>query len=373
MVQRRRGFTLIELLVVIAIIGVLIALLLPAVQAAREAARRAQCTNNLKQLGLAFHNYMDRQGGMTPILFVDAYNGIGNPCSGCDEAQNWSQHARMLPEMEMQPVYNAINFNFGARGAWGNFSNPDPAWGGQYSVINGTAITAQVSSWICPSDANPGRAGNSQIILGQPNQPYTAVCNYPSNLGLQRGYNGWYVNGPTYICSNWDGVFMGQRVALQNFIDGTSNTAIFSEFVKGQGIGNINANKDGFGMVYAKPSSVPGYVDPPYPPYYQLDRNAGQLCQQQGLTRAWQYKGEWGYYGKTMTYSHTNTPNSRSCQIDDFGRASTMVTATSNHPGGVNVAFADGSVRFVKSTVNYLSWYALATPNGGEAISMDAL
>jgi prepilin-type N-terminal cleavage/methylation domain-containing protein/prepilin-type processing-associated H-X9-DG protein len=393
----RRGFTLIELLVVIAIIAVLISLLLPAVQSAREAARRAQCTNNLKQIGLAWHNYMSASGGMTPPLFVDDYDsnpavGTGNgPLVSGDNAQNWSQHARILPYMEQQQVYNAINFAFGARwgkSVLGTVPN-DPAAGGINSVINGTAIVIQVSSFLCPSDTNPGRAGNSQIIGGQnpASPPFTSTCNYPSNLGLHRGYNGWRPNGPTYMASSWDGAMKG-TVSIDDFADGTSNTAIFSEWIKGPGVDPASAS-DGLGVVYAGPgvaagdcgnsSFLPypgkpaGWVDAPYPPNYQLDYQTAQACQNQATARCWTWKGEWAMFGKTMHYSHTQMPNRRSCGQADWGRFGDTVAASSNHPGGVNVLFGDGTVRFVKSSVNYLTWYATATIANDEVVSADSL
>jgi len=366
--MKRRGFTLIELLVVIAIIAVLIALLLPAVQSAREAARRAQCTNNLKQLGLAYHNYLSANTEMTPPLFIDDYNG--DPVLGSVAAQNWSQHARLLPYMEQTAAYNAINWTFGVRAGNGTVSN-DPASGGVYSVINGTTLCNQIASFLCPSDTKPGRASNSQIIVGQPNSPFTAAGSYPSNVGLDRGYNGWIPNGPTYIGSNWDGA-MKNTVALGNFTDGTSNTVIFSEWIKGDGV-DPAVGSDGLGMVYAL-SGAPnadGSAGAKLPGY-RNDYLKGQACQQQSPTRNWGWKGEWVYYGKTFHYSHSQTPNRRSCTANDWGRFGDTVAASSNHPGGVNVLLADGSVRFVKSSVNYLSWFALATPGGGEVLSADS-
>jgi prepilin-type processing-associated H-X9-DG protein len=345
--------------VVISIIAVLIALLLPAVQAAREAARRSQCVNNLKQLGLATANYLSANSETFPILFVDNYKTP--PFASYDDAQNWSQHARLLPYLEAGPIYNAINFSFGAR--WGPTTSPDDAAGGLYSVINGTVITAQVSSFLCPSDTNPGRANNS-LIAGRP----TAVSNYPSNLGLHRGYNGWHTNGPAYVISSWDSVFT-TPVRLSSVTDGTSNTVLFSEWIKGEGV-TPATGKDGLLMIYTKPSSAPGdYVDGGTS---ALDWQAAQACQGQGTTRNWSWKGEWVFYGKTMHYTHSQTPNRRSCTQGDFGRAGDMIAASSNHPGGVNVVLADGSVRFIKNSVNYQAWYALATINMGETISSDA-
>jgi prepilin-type N-terminal cleavage/methylation domain-containing protein/prepilin-type processing-associated H-X9-DG protein len=372
---RRRGFTLIELLVVIAIIAVLIALLLPAVQAAREAARRAQCTNNLKQLGLAYHNYLSNNDGMTPPLFVDDYDAALKPFPSDDNAQNWSQHARLLPFLEQQPLYNAINFSFGSR--WSGAVDPDPAAGGLNSVINGTVVTAQVASFLCPSDGEPGRAGNSQIIVGQLGAKNTAICSYPSNLGLHRGYNNWVPNGPGYISTQWDGQ-LKSTVSLANFTDGTSNTAIFSEWIKGTGMPQAGS-KDGLGIVYSTnvdncgTQPFPNSVDPPYAPGYVLDYQASQLCQTQSTTRCWTWKGEWAFYGKTMHYTHSQTPNRRSCGNGDWGRLGDLIAASSSHPGGVNMVFADGSVRFIKSTVNYQAYYAIATPGGGEVLSSDAL
>jgi len=326
------------------------------VQAAREAARRAQCVNNLKQLGLATANYLSNNTETFPLLFVDQYNSSGGHQA---EAQNWSQHARLLPYLEAGPIYNAINFSVGAR--WGTDIGDDAA-GGSYSLINATVITAQVSSFLCPSDGNPGRANNS-LIFGKP----TAVGSYPSNLGLHRGYNGWHTNGPAYIISSWDGVFTSP-VRLSSVTDGTSNTVLFSEWIKGEGIDPATA-KDGLTMVYTKPSSVQDYVDGGTS---ALDWQGAQACQGQGTTRNWSWKGEWVFYGKTMHYTHSQTPNRRSCTQGDFGRAGDMIAASSSHPGGVNVALADGSVRFIKNSVNYQAWYGLATINMGEAISSDA-
>lgn len=368
--KQRRGFTLIELLVVIAIIGVLVSLLLPAVQSAREAARRAQCVNNLKQMGLAFHNYLSSNAEMLPPLFVDNNRSNAMGPGWGEEAQNWSVHARLLPYMEQQAVYNAINWSVGSR--WGpGAGGDDPASGGLASVINGTVVTTQVSSFLCPSDPELGRANNSQIVVGQGGRrPFTATGSYPANFGLHRGYNNWRPNGPFYIPSDWDDALKG-TVSLNNFTDGTSNTVIFSEWVKGTGVGP-GESKDGLGMVYQKPSSVPDSANPL--PFYQRDWDAAQKCHQgvEGSnTRAWSWKGEWVFYGKTFHYTHTQTPNRRSCQHGDWGRAGEMVAASSQHPGGVNTLRADGSVKFAKNSINYQTWYALATPGGGEAISAD--
>ena len=355
MSKSRRGFTLIELLVVIAIIGVLIALLLPAVQSAREAARRSQCVNNLKQLALAIHNYCSANNDMLPPSYVDdPWNGNLN--------QSQSLHPRIMLYMEQQPVYNSINWNIPAR--WGPSSAPNPPDpdnnGGCWGAIQMTALTAQVKSLLCPSDPYPGGlnwlgwSGNIKQI---------GVNNYPNNIGLNRNLNNWRMNGPSYISTTWDGA-LRPTVSLQNFVDGTANTVIFSEWVKGQ----AQMFTDGLWMVYwagINSSNNQGV--------YNGEWLNAQICQNNGLSREWDWKGEWWMEGDRQCYSHTQTPNRRACEYNDIGLDGrgtvTMRGASSLHPGGVNCAFMDGSVKFIKSTINYPAWYGIATPNGGEVIA----
>ena len=178
----------------------------------------------------------------------------------------------------------------------------------------------------------------------------------------------WQNNGPTYIASTWDGI--GTRViSINSFIDGTSNTAIFSEWVKGHATG-LPA-KNGLGVVYYFTGNAPNYA-------YATDLEFNQACQVGPDTpQNWSWKGEWWAYGGTQIYSHTVMPNRYACEYSNSaqdGRATiTGVNASSNHPGGVNVLFMDGSVRFIKSSVNYLPWYAIATPDNNETFSSDAL
>jgi prepilin-type N-terminal cleavage/methylation domain-containing protein/prepilin-type processing-associated H-X9-DG protein len=385
MFQNRRGFTLIELLVVIAIIAVLIALLLPAVQAAREAARRSQCTNNLKQIGLALHNYVSANTA-TPPSHVDApQNGSGNiPMPN----QNMSQHARLLPFMEQQVAYNALNWNFGVRwsgneGGGGDPNPPDGASGGYYSMFQFTVLTMQISTFLCPSDQNPGSSGT--FLVGGASR-LVGSLNYPSNVGMNRRITGlplgsaagstgnWNENGPDYTASTWDGAMI-RTVTLATFTDGTSNTAVFSEWVKGTATGL--PGKDGLGMVYYFPGQLQSNA-------FATDLQFNQACQIPVGTpagtalQAWSWKGEWWAYCPKI-YSHTVTPNRYACsyldQEQEWGdsRATiTAINASSNHPGGVNVLFMDGSVRFIKSSVGYLPWISIATPDGGETVSSDS-
>jgi prepilin-type N-terminal cleavage/methylation domain-containing protein/prepilin-type processing-associated H-X9-DG protein len=383
--RRARGFTLIELLVVIAIIAVLIALLLPAVQSAREAARRAQCTNNLKQLGLAMHNYVSANDGLPPVCVDQQWNAAN---TNIMPHQNWSQHTRLLPYMEQTPLYNAINWSFGARwsedglvpGYPGGNSIPNPPDNGAAmgcdAIPQMTVLISVVNSFLCPSDGNPG--GSGQIVVNGTSK-LVGAFSYPSNIGLNRRITGnvfgqtpadssWKLNGPNYVASSWDGA-VNATTNLTTFQDGTSNTAIFSEWIKGQAVGT-GSSKNGNLEVYNLGANSNAFP---------VDFQFMQLCNTVPVSNAnqnWQWKGEWWGFGGTSIYSHTQTPNRTNCAYKDIGQDGrgtiTMVTASSNHPGGVNVLFMDGSVRFVKSSVSYQAWYAIATPNYGEVLSADS-
>ncbi len=361
-----RGFTLIELLVVIAIIAVLIALLLPAVQQAREAARRAQCTNNLKQIGLAVANYVSTNNVLPPTdgspLAVYGINTSG-PNS---VAPNISAFARLLPYLDQTPVYNSINMMIGVYGTSGG-------WQGvpfSSAAIQATAITTTIQTFLCPSDPWPGASafscsGCPPMSFGiPPVQKNFAAFNYCTNIGLgPRVMSFSVMNGPAYILG-W-----GQTVSPATFTDGMSSTVIYSEFVKGPAA--PPPTNDFLGTVFTGPNIYPVGVNPsigvnPYPDYYNA-----QLCSNSALTFYTGWKGQQWIQGDQTAYSHTQLPNRRAC-IYTYGWASpswsTMVGASSLHPGGVNVAMADGSVHFIKNSVNYVTWYALATANGGEVI-----
>jgi len=205
--RSNRGFTLIELLVVIAIIGLLIALLLPAVQAAREAARRAQCINNLKQMGLALHNYVSANGDAIPW-------GIG-PWS-----DDWSAQTMLLPYVEQGALFNSINF----------FHNM--SWGPAYAA-NTTATYATISGFLCPSDAD--KVTNAEGHNNYMGNAGSAPNNFYGGTGGSNGDNGF---AGLFM---WWGGNNGQpviTVRLRDITDGTSQTAAFSERVKGIGFYN---------------------------------------------------------------------------------------------------------------------------------------
>ncbi|MBI1325067.1 DUF1559 domain-containing protein [bacterium] len=330
-VRNSRGFTLIELLVVIAIIAVLISLLLPAVQSAREAARRSQCVNNLKQLALAMHNYHDVNEALPLGRTLQA--GTYRP---------FSQFARILGQMEQKNVYDTLNFAFGS-----------------FDLQNVTASATTVMSFLCPSDVN------TQIPLGLVAPGYaSAGINYRANEGTSVAM--WYGEEDTANVNNGkvanpNGLFFSsQRIRLADVIDGTSNTAAFAEHTMGD-FNNaiVTDSSDTF-----RPGTYPNTSEEAY-----------QLCRTFDITNL-SFQGysnvgaPWTYgYHSTTSYWHSGPPNSRSCM---YPPSRIATTTNSRHPGGVNVALADGSVRFVKNTVNPVTWRALGTRNGGEVISADA-
>jgi prepilin-type N-terminal cleavage/methylation domain-containing protein/prepilin-type processing-associated H-X9-DG protein len=389
--RRRSGFTLIELLVVIAIIAVLIALLLPAVQAAREAARRAQCTNNLKQLGLAGHNYLSQQNCLPLQTMFPASEAV---------SWGWSYGwpLAILPQIEQTTMFNAWNFGLGL---FGNSSTPSP-----YSLGNTTVAYLQLSTFICPSDGTRLR----------PQAPYGAL-NYMGNQGGPGGlatFTGtvvpqsqcppvasnpgdkYWVNGP--YCTNSGGFWMigwgdAQNmgpIGIENIRDGTSNTGLFSERL--QGLNNVSSatflrsNPDFKRAVYPAKGKG-GVVAMPYHGTVAQNIAFVQSClAMPGTTPAinTSANGIWwpmGYPWHVVVndYNHNGTPNSVECQnpTDYFGTWLSLGGPTgsnppnSNHPGGVNMCMADGSVRFIKDSVNLQTWWALGTRAGGEVISSD--
>jgi prepilin-type N-terminal cleavage/methylation domain-containing protein/prepilin-type processing-associated H-X9-DG protein len=314
----RPGFTLIELLVVIAIISVLIALLLPAMQSAREAARRTQCVNNEKQIGLAMHNYVQSNNAL-PGADMSYNSSYPTELSALSQA---------LPYLELSNVFNSINCDFA-------YSDPP----------NNTAMMTVVNGFICPSD------------LPDPIPSLGGQTNYMANMGS--GIVWQAAIGGNAGLPMPSGVFYGDSATTFAAItDGLSNTTFFSERVLADG---NNAIVSPIADVFFSP----GFPTTPDDAMQQcLAVNIYDLNNQFPL-----FMGAPWLNGQHI-FTHVMPPDSRSCGF--FVALRAVMPASSRHPGGVNVLFGDGSVKFIKDSVSLATWRSLGTRAGGEVISSDS-
>ena len=351
--RRSSGFTLVELLVVIAIIGILIALLLPAVQAAREAARRSQCTNNLKQLALAIHNYADTYKAFPPKKM--GTSGPGNCDSLAWNAQYGSGWMRLLPFYEQQAIYDEWSSPQGSYPAFG----PCP-WG---PGVNYTTYDYLVATLLCPSDGNAANKGATDY--GRNNYMFSCGDSIHSNQNNQS-------SNPRGMFNNISGV-----INFASVTDGTSNTIMLSEHL-------VSVSSRVVGQGTAR--DISGIEASPGTCYAQIDPNDHKVFVSSLGTSNW--AGRMWCHG-SMSHIGFNTvlpPNGPSCaEASNDNTTNGMVhPPTSNHPGGVNAAMGDASVRFISETIDtgniysqattqgesvYGVWGALGTKDGGETVS----
>jgi prepilin-type N-terminal cleavage/methylation domain-containing protein/prepilin-type processing-associated H-X9-DG protein len=360
--MRRRGFTLIELLVVIAIIAVLIALLLPAVQAAREAARRAQCVNNIKQIALACFNYENQIGTFPPDTIADAGWSTYGPGAPQGFSTWWAWPSFILPQMEQTPIYNRINF----------------AWDCCH-VSNSTVFLTLISSFFCPTDdsaklftdriyidpwlpntgfGNAITAASINYVGSQGDMMNNTIFDYlcadpaqiayfAANQGASNGCTGtpvWWTGSAAPFRGIFGDCSNAASIKIAQITDGTSNTMLI-----GENSPNLNS-----GLAWVSGNDI--YATTILPLNWmtnlkngQVDPSTGEVCS----PAAW-------------------NPSSPTMQKHCFNNQWYYQGFKSFHPGGANFGFADGSVKFLKQSINVRTYMALSTRAGGEIVSSDA-
>lgn len=318
--KTRRGFTLIELLVVIAIIAVLMALLLPAVQQAREAARKAQCRSNLKQIGLALQNYSESYGDRLPFATAVAATNGGK----------WSASARLLPYLDQANLYTQINLE-------NAYSDP----------INAAVPPARISTYMCPSEVNDRSRLNTSGV----------AVHYPANYAANQG--SWLIYDPTGAQQSSGAFLPNISLRFADFTDGSSNVLGFSE------VKAFQANIKNGGSTVATPPAPTGIAA------------LGGTFSTTGHTE-W-VDGKVHEMGFTTAFPpNTIVPHSQAPDVDYVSctEGSTTcltpsyaaVTSRSWHPGGVHALLMDGQVRTISDNINAQTWQNLGNRNDGNVL-----
>ncbi len=318
---KRKGFTLIELLVVIAIIAILVALLLPAVQQAREAARRSSCKNNLKQIGLALHNYHDTHRTF-PMgnQRQDNRASCGHSSEASFAANRTLWGAHILPFLEQTALYEQIDFGQGGTGP--ECTGPGSGRGG----ANTAALQVELAAYRCPSD--PG----SKLDTGETDGPTSYLACIGANV-RQRAKS-----GPGNFMNDGDSVlFLNSKTKFRDITDGSSNTMVISECLVGSPV-----------------------TDVPFSGFTTCTSPTSTVVPRTG--RSWMFEydmASWGF--STLVGPNTDEID---CRLFDNGR----IAARSRHTGGVQIVLADGSVRFVSDSINLATWQNLGHKRDGSVM-----
>ena len=318
-----RAFTLIELLVVIAIIAVLISLLLPAVQQAREAARRTQCKSNLKQIGLAIHNYEASSRCLPPGYISVPGSGTMDAVSG-DWGTGWGWLTHLLPNIDQAPLYNSLNMNLSC-----------------WSPVNSTFVTTGINVYLCPTAVNPGATVNVEdvshktlIVFGR--------TNYVHNVGWNDLWSGGASVAQDYGAAANGAMFRDSSVRFSDVIDGLSNTVF---------VGERSPNLSD--AVW--PGVMPGSAHYARPPFGSIGSGGPGTNWDSGGSYVGAHSGP-SIYESPVVIHPPNSPLGHTDQMQSL------------HTGGAHILLGDGSVRFISDTVNLGIWAALSSRNGGEVL-----
>ena len=316
-IRQFRGFTLVELLVVIAIIGMLVALLLPAVQAARESARRSQCTNNLKQLGLAFHNYHDAHKAFPPAYVIQpgggGLNGVPDPLTR-DAGPGWAWGTLLLPYLEQEPLHDAFDFT-------------RPCW----DSANAAPARTQLDVFLCPSATGTSEPMKVLSESGDVLATFSRSC-YVVSAGQNEP---WLLSVDSYEGIADGPLYRNSRTRAADVTDGLSDTVFAGEHHP------ILSDKTWVGV-------VPGAIVCPKP------RFAFGVCEPGGILVNC-HSGPCSYANPPVIHP-PNSPVCAPCQM------------YAEHPGGCNVLLGDGSVHFISETINQLTWAAMSSRAKGEVV-----
>ena len=351
-----RGFTLVELLVVIAIIGVLVALLLPAVQSARESARRTQCANNLRQLGLAIQNHHATTGH-----FPKNQTSSGRSSGGECEAGYYSWLVFLLPYLEQEALFESIDRSVNMSDACASGA----PIGEQHP--NAESSTVVLEGFLCPSD---GDAGENAPLMGAANP---AGDNYAANAGWPSRATGY--NGERSTPGAYNGVITlknpGQsvtwhpegNVSMRHVSDGTSHTVAIAERLiqRASNVQEIRVARLALQSFHVTSAArtLPRMVERCSTESTHSDPVASAY-----IGRAWIS----GWTPTASTYMHLNTPNTHHCHFQNLdSNGDFAVTPTSNHSGGVNVVMVDGHIEFISDDIAPEVWWSIGSRDDGES------